>query len=80
MDLLEQDLVALDLVALAGRHGGEVQLYKVRDHVAHLAQPPVQRVEAAAQVDDLALVAGFLKGKERERDKNGTVPNQKGPE
>ena len=60
MDFLKQHFVSLDLVTFAGGNVGEVELDEVGHHVAGLPQPPVQRVEAAAQIHDLAFVSGFL--------------------
>lgn len=59
----QQSLVALNCVALAGGDRGEVQLNEVLHLVGGVPQPEVECVEAAAQIDDLAVARGFLYGR-----------------
>ena len=54
-NLFEQIPVTFDQITLSGRHRVEVDLDKVLYGLALVHQPPVERVEAGAQVDHLHL-------------------------
>lgn len=60
MNFVEQYFVSFYLIALLVCDSGKVKFDEVLDMMTRFPQSPVERVESAAEVDDLTLLASFL--------------------
>lgn len=60
MNLVEQHLVPLDLIALFGGDSGKIELDEVLHQVTRVSKPPIKCVESTAEIDYLAFFARFL--------------------
>jgi hypothetical protein len=69
VDFFQQRFVPLNLIALFCSDCGEIEFYKVGDVVSSISESPVESVEAAAEVDNLTLVASFLRERKEDDDK-----------